>query len=171
MPRVPAFATLLGVTVVLSSGALVFVEEDLRRLLAVVTGLGILVAGVWFAANPFVRSSRCFLELRMELDIFVAMVRELHRQARSDAPPEAVERTRALMHKAVDRMVATARQARPGAPGDRQDRSSAKGDDSPAHRQPRRARVPPDDLPGGRVAAMARRASRLSEERAQLPRQ
>ena len=42
--------------------------------------------------------------------MFVAMVRELHRQAGNGAPPEAVERTRAMMHKAVDRMVATAQE-------------------------------------------------------------
>ena len=118
MGYVPAAAAILGIIVVLSSGVFFFADHDVRRLAAVAVGLSVLVGGVWFAANPFLRSSRSFHRLRLEVDMFVAMVRELHRQTGNGAPPEAVERTRALMHKAVDRMVATAQEAKESPTGD-----------------------------------------------------
>ena len=63
---------------------------------------------VWFAANPFITSSRRFRPLRSKVEEFIDLVRLLNRQVVEDAAPENVARTTAKMHEAVEHMVAKA---------------------------------------------------------------
>ena len=81
-----------------------YVEDDLRRLVAVTFGLGFLTASVWFAANPFVRNSRRFAPLRGEIEEFIDLVRALHTQILERARPEDIESTKAELHEAVERI-------------------------------------------------------------------
>ena len=108
MSYVPVTAVALGITLVISSVVFFYVEDDLRRLVSVTFGLGILIASTWFAANPFLRNARRSVPLRQEVDQFIDLVRLLNRQAGEAGAPEDVEGTRNSMHEAVQRMVAEA---------------------------------------------------------------
>ena len=101
-------AAVVGVTLVVTSVVFFYVESDLRRLMSVTFGLGILMISVWFAANPFIRSTRRFEPLRREVEEFVDLARLLNEQVVEEAEPEAVASTTAKMHKGVERMVAEA---------------------------------------------------------------
>ena len=51
---IPVATAVVGATLVVTSVVFFYVENDLRRLMSVTFGLGILMIGVWFAANPFI---------------------------------------------------------------------------------------------------------------------
>jgi len=108
MTYVPLVTSLLGITIVISSVVFFWVESDSRRLLFVTIGLAILIAGVWYAANPFLRNTRRYVPLREEVDAFIELVRIVNRQVVEGEGPAAVEGTKAEMHEAVERMVAKA---------------------------------------------------------------
>lgn len=95
----------VGVTIVLASVVFFYAESDVRRLVSVTLGLAILIVSVWFAANPFRRGVRRYRFLRREIANFINLAQLLHRQVVADAEPESVERIKAKMHNAVDRMV------------------------------------------------------------------
>ena len=105
---IPVATALAGVTLVLASVVFFYAEDDLRRLISVSSGLAILTISVWFAANPFIRSSRRFKTLRRGVDEFLDLARLLNQQVVGEAEPEDVARTAAKMHEAVDLMVADA---------------------------------------------------------------
>ncbi len=105
---IPVAAALVGATLVVASVVFFYVEDDLRRLLTVTLGLGILITSIWFAAHPFVRNSRRFMPLRAEVDGFIGLVRQLNTQVLERAAPEDVANTKFQMHESVDRMVAEA---------------------------------------------------------------
>ena len=102
---VPVATALVGVTLVITSVVFFYVEDDLRRLMSVTLGLGILMIGIWFAANPFIKNARRFMPLRREVDGFIDLVRLLNTQVLGEAAPENVARTTAEMHESVERMV------------------------------------------------------------------
>ncbi|HKJ02102.1 MAG TPA: hypothetical protein VJ997_06595, partial [Longimicrobiales bacterium] len=60
---VPLAAAVLGITIVLTSVVFFFEESDVRRLGGVTVGLAILIVGVWYAANPFLRNTRRYVPL------------------------------------------------------------------------------------------------------------
>ena len=105
---IPLTTALLGITLVITSVVFFFVEDDMRRLVWVTVGLGVLVTSVWFAAHPLVVNSRRFLALRTEVESFLKLVRTLNRQSALTGGTTDVERTRARMHEAVERIVAKA---------------------------------------------------------------
>lgn len=102
---IPVATAVVGVTVVLTSVVFFYAESDVRRLVSVTLGLAILIVSVWFAANPFRRGVRRYRFLRREIANFINLAQLLHRQVVADAEPESVERIKAKMHSAVDRMV------------------------------------------------------------------
>lgn len=108
MSYVPLVSSVLGITIIISSVVFFWVESDSRRLLFVTIGLAILIAGVWYAANPFLKNTRRYVPLREEVDAFIELVRIVNRQVVEGEGPAAVEGTRAEMHEAVERMVAKA---------------------------------------------------------------
>ena len=105
---IPVATAVLGVTIVLASVVFFYAESDVRRLVTVTLGLAILIVSVWFAANPFRRGVRRFRFLRREISDFINLAQLLHRQVVADAEPASVERIRAKMHSAVDRMAVEA---------------------------------------------------------------
>ena len=109
MSYIPVASAALGITVVISSVVFLYVEDDLRRLVVVTLGLAFLVAGIWFAANPFLRNARRFMPMREQVAEFIDHVRLLNHQVSEAEDSDEVERTEARMHEAVDRIVATAK--------------------------------------------------------------
>jgi len=110
-PRTPASylpvaSALLGSAVIIGSVVLIYGPNDVSRLLFVTLGLVILVVSIWYAAHPFITSSRHFMPLRREVDAFIDLVRVLNRQAQEAGAPEDIEGTKARMHEAVERIVA-----------------------------------------------------------------
>ena len=101
----PVATALVGVTIVLASVVFFYVESDIRRLLSVTFGLSILIVSIWFAANPFRRGVRRYRPLRREVEYFLNLTQILNKQVVGEAEPEAVARTKARMHDAVDRIV------------------------------------------------------------------
>ena len=102
---IPVATAVVGVTIVLASVVFFYAESDVRRLVSVTLGLAILIVSVWFAANPFHRGVRRYRFLRREIANFINLAQLLHKQVVADAEPESVERIKAKMHNAVDRMV------------------------------------------------------------------
>ena len=98
-------AAVLGATFVVISVFLFDGDQDLLQATSVVLGLVILLATIWFAAHPFVSSSRRFGHLRGEVDEFIDLVRALHAQVLGRARPEDIENTTAELHEAVERIV------------------------------------------------------------------
>ena len=105
---IPVATAGVGATLVVTSVVFFYVENDLRRLMSVTFGLGILMISVWFTAKPFIRSTRRFKPLRREVEEFVDLARLLNEQVVGEAEPEAVASTTAKMHEGVERMVAEA---------------------------------------------------------------
>ena len=100
----PLVTAVLGTAIVLGSVVFFYVEDDMRRLVSVTFGLGILVASIWFAANPFLRNTRRFVPLRREVYVFIDLVRLLNRQVTENADSAEIEASKARMHEAVERI-------------------------------------------------------------------
>ena len=105
---IPVTSAGLGIVVVVSSVVFFYVEDDLRRLVAVTFGLGFLLASIWFAAHPFFKNTRRYTPFRGEVDGLIDLTRTLHRQVVTSVAPEDVERTKARMHEVVDSLAAAA---------------------------------------------------------------
>ncbi len=98
----PLIGVVLGMTVVFASVVLYFGQAT-TRVGVVSVGMLLLVAGAWFADNPYLKSQRRYLKLRTEIDSFIALARELNAAANPRVSQE-LHRVNAAMHESVDRM-------------------------------------------------------------------
>lgn len=105
---IPVTTATLGITLIIGSVVLIYGPNDVSRLVLVTFGLGILVVSIWFAAHPFIKSSRHFMPLRREVNGFIDLVRVLNRQAQAAGAADDIESTKAKMHETVERIVAKA---------------------------------------------------------------
>ena len=101
---IPLAAALLGMWLVLLGVFYFFTVDDGRRLVTVALGLLLLLAAVWFAANPFFKDSRRFVLLRQEVEHFNTFLPELHRAGLEPRDEERIAKLTEQMHRAVDRM-------------------------------------------------------------------
>lgn len=100
---------ILGMVVVFG-GVLLF-EDRRTMILVVLLGILLIEAGVWKLSNPFLPTERRFNELRLEVDLFMELVRELNASAMEARGREAdagswarFRNTIATMHASVERM-------------------------------------------------------------------
>ena len=105
---VPWATTFVGVTLVVASVALFYVERDVPGFVSVTLGLAILIISVGLAANPFRRGTRRYRFFRREVAHFLSLAQLLNKHIVAEADHEFVARTKAKMHGTVDRMVAEA---------------------------------------------------------------
>lgn len=112
----PVVLPVLGVVLILAA---VLQDGSVgAKVLLVVLGLLLMEAGVWRLADPFLPDDRKYTALRSEADRFMALVRQLNTAAtaldrRDDQGPRfAISEVEREMHRAVDRMVEVAGQAR-----------------------------------------------------------
>jgi hypothetical protein len=113
--RASLVTSMIGMTVVLTSVIFFFVEDDFPRVLGVTSGLFFLLLAVGYAAYPFLRDERSYLDLRREVDVFHDVLRELHYAAiRGD--DEAFESIKERVPALVEMLIATARTSRPPGP-------------------------------------------------------
>jgi len=92
-------------------GAVLFLEDRRTMILVVLLGILLIEAGVWKLSNPFLPTERRFNALRLEVDQFMELVRELNGsaiEARSTEENSSswarFRNTLATMHASVDRM-------------------------------------------------------------------
>ncbi len=73
---------------------------------AVAVGILFLLAGTWYAANPFFKDDREYLRLpmRAEVDRFTGLLRQLNAAAVEDRTGPEFEQAKAAMHESVERM-------------------------------------------------------------------
>jgi hypothetical protein len=135
---------ILGMVVVF--GGVVFLEDRRTMILVVLLGILLIEAGVWKLSNPFLPTERRFNELRLEVDQFMELVRELNgsaveaRGVDGDAGSWARFRnTLATMHSSVERMGQAAARG-PGDPPTVPPAGVEVGDDATL--------LPPDLRPG-----------------------
>ena len=102
----PTAAAMVGTTMTLGSYAFFF-ATDYGRMAGVTGGMLMLLAAIWYAANPFLKNQRRYLLLRAEVNKFHQVVSELNSGA-INGLPEEIERTRSAMHESIERMVAAA---------------------------------------------------------------
>jgi uncharacterized membrane protein YccC len=105
-------ATLVGMGLVFLSFVVAY--EDQARIAVISGGFLILLVGLWYAANPFMTTTREFVDLREELDRFIGLARALNNAA-LDGGSEKFERAKDKMHASVDQMAQLAGK-RSGAP-------------------------------------------------------
>ncbi len=96
----PLITASAGVVIVYVSS---LYEDRLTALFIITAGLVSLLASIWYAANPFLKTERRFFALREEVAQFINLVRELNQGAIAGAR-DATERAKAEMHRSVDRM-------------------------------------------------------------------
>ncbi len=107
----PMAAAVGGMIMILGSIAFYF-ETDYGRIGGVTGGMLMLLAAIWYAANPFLKNQRRNLPLRAEVEQSTKLIRELDRAA-ANRMPEEIERTRSAMHESIERMVAFLPRFRP----------------------------------------------------------
>jgi hypothetical protein len=72
--------------------------------LTVMAGLLLAMGGFLYGAHPFLTSERRFTGLRLEVDRFIGLVRDLNTAARPAGSPEEFERVKREMLRSVERM-------------------------------------------------------------------
>ena len=88
----------------------VYLQDDVRRLLAVLVGMLLLEAAVWNLANPFLPSARRYTEVRAEVEQFIGRVPALNaaacdaRSSDASADWERYQSVLSEMHASVERM-------------------------------------------------------------------
>ena len=102
MRYVPIAAAVASMTLIFASVTFFF-EHDRAKIAAATVGLLVLLAGIWFAGNPFLANERKDLPRRTELNRFIDLVRKLNRSAISDGAEETIEQVKSQMHEAVER--------------------------------------------------------------------
>lgn len=95
-------ATLVGMGLVFLSFIVAY--QDQARIAVISGGFLILLVGLWYAANPFLTSTREFVELRVELDRFIGLARKLNDAALKTGAEAQFERAKEKMHASVERM-------------------------------------------------------------------
>jgi hypothetical protein len=92
-------------------GAVLFLEDRRTMILVVLLGILLIEAGVWKLSNPFLPTERRFNALRLEVDQFMELVRELNGSAIEALSGEGnasawarFRNTLATMHASVERM-------------------------------------------------------------------
>ncbi|MCA9738247.1 MAG: hypothetical protein R3E98_03115 [Gemmatimonadota bacterium] len=102
--------------------AALWVQDLQLRVILILIGLLLIWVGVWKLANPLYPNERRFHDLRLEVDRFIALVRDLNQaalQQRVTDSSDAQDRTASIlgaMRRSVDRMAALAGRE----PGDRE---------------------------------------------------
>lgn len=101
----PVVTASAGVVLVYLSS---LVTDPLDALGVITLGLISLLASIWYAANPFLKTERRFFALRDEVSQFISLVRNLNQAALAGGSPDAVRQATAAMHASVDRMAEVA---------------------------------------------------------------
>ena len=102
-------AAVAGMIVILGS-IVFFFETDYWRIIGAAGGMLLLLAAIWYAANPFLKNQRRYLPLRREVDKFIKLASRLN-SAVVEGRPEQVEQIRSAMHEAIDSIVEAAGKA------------------------------------------------------------
>ena len=104
---IPLGSAVIGMLLIFGSVAFFFEREE-ARVLGAAAGIAALLGSVWYASHPFLASTRRYLRLRAEVVAFIALVRKLNEAKVSGAPQGDLERAKAALHEAVDRIAAAA---------------------------------------------------------------
>ena len=108
--RASLLTSLAGMTIILTSVIFFFVEDDFRRILGVTAGLFCLLLAIRYAAHPFLKEERHYLDLRRDTQVLLDLTRELHYAAvRGDEA--AFESIKEKLPAQVEMVIATARKS------------------------------------------------------------
>ena len=104
--QLPVVSAVLGLTIVIGSVAFFYFDRVAMTMGAVAVGMLFLLAGTWYAANPFFKDDREYLRLpmRAEVDRFTGLLRQLNAAAVEDRTGPEFEQAKAAMHESVERM-------------------------------------------------------------------
>ena len=102
--HMPFAAALLGMVIVFGGIALFYFENPVPRITTIAVGIFVIISGIWFAANPFLKNERRYLGLRAEVNQFIQLTRTLNRTAVEKRGQEDFEQAKAAMHESVERM-------------------------------------------------------------------
>jgi hypothetical protein len=94
-----------GVVIILLQTLMIAYERI--EVAIILAGIMINQIGVWGLANKLLPERRVYLQLRVEVDRFIGLVRQLNAGAVAENDPE-VDSTKALMHESIERMVSVA---------------------------------------------------------------
>ncbi len=106
--HMPFAAALMGMAIVFGGIALFYFESSLARVATVAVGVLVLIAGIWFEANPFLKNERRYIGLRAEVNRFIKLTRRLNRSAVEKEHRDKFEQAKAAMHDSVERMAVLA---------------------------------------------------------------
>ena len=101
--HLPVTAAILGMMLVFASVLFLYSKHPTAGIITVAIGMSVFLGGMWYAANPFIKNERRFLELRAEVDQFITLAGDLNR-ASIAGDSEAGERAKAATHESVERI-------------------------------------------------------------------
>lgn len=100
----PFTAAILGMAIVFGGITLFFIASSALQVVTIALGVFVILSGIWFASNPFLKNERRYTELRSEVDRFIQLARRLNRAAVENRSREEFEQAKAAMHESVERM-------------------------------------------------------------------
>ena len=102
--ELPFLAAVIGMVLVFASVVFVMFADDARRIVAVSVGLFFMLLAVWFAANPYIVSTRTNNPLRAEVARFLELIRQVAAANESANPEEQLAQVKVLLLESVDRL-------------------------------------------------------------------
>ena len=99
----PVFVAVVGMILVFAAIMSLDPRNTNVGIAVVAVGIFSLLMGMWYAANPYLKSERRYPELRAEVVSFIGLVQQLNAAACA-GQPERIRGVTAEMHESVERM-------------------------------------------------------------------
>ena len=102
--ELPLLSAVIGMVLIFASVVFFMFTEDSRRIAAVSRGLFFMLLAIWFAANPFIISTRVNNPLRDEFRQFLGLVRRVSAANESVDGEAQMAEIKVSMLECVDRL-------------------------------------------------------------------
>ena len=102
--ELPLLSAVIGMVLIFASVVFFMFTEDSRRIVAVSAGLIFMLLGIWFAANPYMVSTRTNNPLRAEVRRFLALIGQITAANESVEGEQRLAEIKASMLECVDRL-------------------------------------------------------------------
>ncbi len=102
--ELPFLSAVIGMVLIFASVVFFMFTEDFRRIVAVSAGLFFMLLAIWFAANPYIVSTRKDNPLRNEVRRFLDLIRQVTLANESADGEAKMAEIKVSMTECVDRL-------------------------------------------------------------------